>query len=1406
MKLRLPLALWAALMISANYSYTASYAEDIVITENKDYGDTTPSFSNGTLTIGMNNGGKTPAVSAKTMWFGGNGHMVMKSGTLTLKKASNLGLEYSLWIGNENSGGTPDSTVNIYGGRLECEDKIQFCRWGNKGILRIYDGAVKASGLFSEHNPDDKCGEVWLLGGNLTLGKGGIDGLKKTNEANPSLIKTNLIQGSLSSYESWSSTTKIVLQLDSVGKKLPDTVMEGNTPKTYDSDGTHSLTITPAEGTTITLDSKIEGTGTGRLIKTGMGALELNNEKNTFTQCLELKEGTLKAGFLIPETTTLETTGPVEASLGTGDTIYITGTSTFIFEGESLSKKIDFSEAGETITLTLQSNSLTGTRYTGEFKGTKNLQIAGNAIFEGGGALGTFTLDSGASLDLKTGTYTVKDGSAITVGDSTSLSVGGSLMGSTSLMTVEAGGTLTMNLGAGSNVDLKGIHAGAAQQTEITLAGGTLKLGSDGLSLKRVDTPSATEISGVFNFNSGILESTATWALAHMDSGDSATPQATFLLGGESDTRTIKTNTGHTVTINSVIGDKLAESGNFIKTGSGILELTGENSYSGGTTISEGSVYLSNNKALGSGSFTMAEGTTIAASVTPDSTVTLTQSATFGTKNTGESSLIFGVAGKLGSLAITGNVSVTESIKTWETNADVTVGGSGNLTFAKTSLTKTGSGTLTLAGDFSSSNKLDVLDIKAGNVVLGGGNHLTHLSKINVATGSGMDLGGESGSTAVSLNYAGTGFLAGAENYAGKLILGAGDTATDSWTVRSTVSVSAGEVSLESEYARLVIDGAGTFTVGKVKFTLGAHNAVSQVDSSAALITAGSSHITGVDLGSIALDFDADYLAKNLKVGGTFQLFSSGLDYTPNTIEFQSNYVQAIVFEIMTDPSDLANSGAIKWKERGTQAILKPTDISGPYNPGNVEDYLGADGVTIKADIEYNLDGLYYEKYQYQLTPGTGTIIYQGILDNTAKALYISDYSEMADGNPISAGNVTLTHNGNTYGKGTNIMSATLVVDLSQGSDQSLADLQGAVMAGNLDVHALGSGEVVLVSGLKSGQGATLRLQAYGDTDASTIGAKTFTYANDFKLQGNKDGGSVLVQAGANEQIIRGNIVSATGANIIANENHKDFILRGNVSKADDSALIFGRQGAAGRIVLDGNAGKLTAKNLSVADAATLRITNEYTAEVQKVTMAGGTLEVHTGGKLSVATGGISGAGQILLSGGMLSSGASWSSDMAITLAAGTVSSINSGGANVTLNKGVSGTGSFEKMGSGNLVIFDNKDTNAAVNIDVKQGRLVLRGSPPKGRAVTPNSEEYRLTGDLTVSSGKGGALEGMIDANNHKVTFGDKTHFYLGLSAETGATGHIRNADTISFGTGTLLHVNALDETWVTAGVSFFL
>jgi autotransporter-associated beta strand protein len=209
---------------------------------------------------------------------------------------------------------------------------------------------------------------------------------------------------------------------------------------------------------------------------------------------------------------------------------------------------------------------------------TKNgagaLTLSGANTYTGGTTLNAGTLTTGNSAALGTGTVTVNGGSllnsaALTLANAFTLNAGLTLPGTTALTLSGplsgAGGLIKTGTGdlilAGANGYIGGT----------TLSAGRLLLGNSG-SLG----------SGALTASGGQLDSSAALALGN----------AINLTGP----------LGLAASGNALsLGGTIAGTGSLSKLGAGTLTLTGNNTYSGGTTVNAGTLLVGGNTALGTG-------------------------------------------------------------------------------------------------------------------------------------------------------------------------------------------------------------------------------------------------------------------------------------------------------------------------------------------------------------------------------------------------------------------------------------------------------------------------------------------------------------------------------------------------------------------------------------------------------------------------------------------------------------------------------------------------------------------------------------------------------------------------------------------------------------------------------------
>ena len=577
MKLRLPLLLISALALAGTAVHAATTREEEQlsatesITTDTIFTKDVHLYNGGsfTTTIGEK-GGAAPVVEMLAVRPSWNSHLNVDNGILKLGKVefSWWGVkEYSMWIGWDMTNGASEAVVNVgESGRIEASSEIWIGKDTNDGssieraVFNIY-GTVIAKGISSQSQSDDRNPghSLNLLGGRLILGSGGLGAEYGLSEKVKSIYHVNLFKGTLGSYESWSSSRRnaaggrersLILRLDTPGYELAD----GTT-----SDGTGSLTVETAADTTITFNSKIEGTGTGELIKSGPGTLFIKSldanlnvwVANEFTQSMVIAGGTLQIDS--------------DMSIGEGRTITVRNDSsaeTAAFELLSLSG-VSAEGLGGWRTTKLNFHILedSGLVFKATLKNPTNiLQMTNNGVngqgdvlFESAVVFDGLTIPGSGEYNYivgTSGTTTAKDGFHISQNKTAlvqgkliveksrttegavqrGLGIGyynSSPIGVVASMVVEGGGLLEVRdsmvalsnslasghliLNAGGKADVWGIEdVGAFAQ--IALNGGTLKVGKGGIHFHdwsaKDDLTSKTgdQYLGNVYFSSGKLE------------------------------------------------------------------------------------------------------------------------------------------------------------------------------------------------------------------------------------------------------------------------------------------------------------------------------------------------------------------------------------------------------------------------------------------------------------------------------------------------------------------------------------------------------------------------------------------------------------------------------------------------------------------------------------------------------------------------------------------------------------------------------------------------------------------------------------------------------------------------------------------------------------------------------------
>jgi fibronectin-binding autotransporter adhesin len=641
------------------------------------------------------------------------------------------------------------------------------------------------------------------------------------------------------------------------------------------------------------------GTGAGGLTKSGGGTLVLSGA-NTYTGATTLSAGTLQLGannsissnsnVTLGAGTTLALNnfsdavgsltigGAATLDLGSG------GTNAFVFKG--------FTDAG--------GNPLTIDNYSG------SNSIATTTAALAAGLLNDIYFSGYGSGTVEAGSTNSNDGvTSYQITPNTSFTTWSGLSGSNSSYTTGSdwvGGTAP-----GSGATVKVDFTGSTRLTPVLTANTTVN------AVKFDSAASSFNLGGAFTYTlGGIVPSII------QQSANAQTISTTTLALGANSIMDVSGAGALNITSKVTGGFSLT------KLSAGTLNLSGANTYSGGTTISGGVLGVSaSNTALGTGAVTVANGSTLqitdgrtlanaltiagtgAVNGAIDSnpgagnTATLNGQVTLNgnsTISTDSGTLVIG-GGVDGSgdltLAGAGNMSVASIITTGAGN--VFMNGTGTDTFTGantyTGNTTVNSGTLNLSGtsttvqgnlymeggttDETTNNQISStssVDLYGGSFNLGSGIAQTFNGNFNTSTGTTLGLG--SGST-LTLSGTGTDTLSG-------VITGSGSLVT-------------------SNTGKTVLSGSNTFSGGT-----SVTNVVNVTNSS------------GFGTGSVAISGNGNIqIQNNVTLANSFNINSTGTSYAGAFENVSgSNTISGAVTvsgasRIQSDSGTLTVSGAV---------------------------------------------------------------------------------------------------------------------------------------------------------------------------------------------------------------------------------------------------------------------------------------------------------------------------------------------------------------------------------------------------------------------------------------------------------------------------------------------------------------
>jgi outer membrane autotransporter barrel domain/autotransporter-associated beta strand repeat len=499
--------------------------------------------------------------------------------------------------------------------------------------------------------------------------------------------------------------------------------------------------------------------------------------------------------------------------------------------------------------------------------------------------------------------------------------------------------------------------------------------GSVTISTSTPQSPSSLDYSATVNLSFLTYSNTGLLTIAAAGGTDAFGTNGT----GNLFTVTVSNSgAGNALTISAPVVDNGTTNGALIKSGTGILVLSGTNTYNGTTTISDGELQVSGGNAIDN-----------------DSAVTVASGAT----------LTVSAAEAVGSLAGAGNVTLTTGLTAGADNTTTIYSG---VASGASGLTKQGTGTMTLSG---ANTYTGTTAVSAGTLELTGGSAVADASAVTVATGAtltvtnaetvgslagsgnvtlttGLTAGGDNTTTAFSgvasgadgLTKQGTGTLtlSGANTYSGATTVSAGTLTLSGGSAladTNAVSVATG-ATLTVTNAETIgsLAGAGNVTLTDT-LSAGANNTSTTYSG----VASGAGGLTKQGTGTLTLSGNETYTgattvdAGSLVVDGS--LGSSGAAVTVNSGgELVANGAVTGTVQVNTG-GNMHGSGTIT----GPVSIMS----GGTFSPGNSPGILNVSGsVTAASGSTFSVDvdgtGIgngagNYDRIVVSGTPGTFT-------------------------------------------------------------------------------------------------------------------------------------------------------------------------------------------------------------------------------------------------------------------------------------------------------------------------------------------------------------------------------------------------------------------------------------------------
>lgn len=434
-----------------------------------------------------------------------------------------------------------------------------------------------------------------IINANLLLGDAAVSTTTITNNATAasglSLTVNGTVQGGTGG---------------TAGAKTVNTAGTGavNFTNAFTPGGASSISLANTGTGTTTLSGNVASTFSTLRASGSGGVMIVNGQTVTVTLSSQYGTGSLSSKFVL-QSGSVSFNGGIQSSTSSGQLAgadglgVIVNGGTFSASTVALGRSFNFSTTSGASVSTAQNMGTSGFQVnagtanvtgavnlagsnsaaSGQVSGTGSLTVGGELTVGGQGSGGTTRT---TLLQVTGGTLTDTDtvGNGIVIGRGNTTAASGELL-------LTGGTTTTEKVTFG----LSGGLAGSFGYLTVNGASANLYVGGGGIGLAATNA-----FTSAINLNNGTLGAKADWSSAmNMNLNGSAGTPFTFQAADAA-------NTAHNITLNGVLGG----AGSFNKTGGGVLTLTGGatgNTYSGGTTLTAGTLNINGIYALGGGNF-----------------------------------------------------------------------------------------------------------------------------------------------------------------------------------------------------------------------------------------------------------------------------------------------------------------------------------------------------------------------------------------------------------------------------------------------------------------------------------------------------------------------------------------------------------------------------------------------------------------------------------------------------------------------------------------------------------------------------------------------------------------------------------------------------------------------------------